>query len=203
MGQFWYGGRIVTNNPTVDMNFTYDRKQWGLQVFKALDLRDHTTDINFMLAVANKNFHIGKRLTITPNVGFLFEQAHSLADEGTDVVFILNTSYKLSNHFTIDHSALFGNLVLVPSEKDWVNRFRLLYSYKHWDVSGWLWHNNNLFDNAAYVSSTLTIFYSRIKVTNRLFINVGVAGTIMPYTLNEVSYARRNGMLFTVAAIIH
>src|SRR3954470_14106935 len=57
-GQFNYGGRLVSPNPTFDFNFTYDRKGWGIQIFKAIDLRDRSTDINFMLAVVNKSFHL-------------------------------------------------------------------------------------------------------------------------------------------------
>jgi len=33
-GQFNYGGRLVSPNPTFDLNFTYDRKGWGIQVSK-------------------------------------------------------------------------------------------------------------------------------------------------------------------------
>ncbi len=202
-GQFWYGGRIVSPNPTLDMNFTYDRKQWGFFLFKALDLKSNLTDINFMLAAVNKNFHLNKRLTITPSVGFLFEQKNSFADKGTDAVFILQSSYKLSNKFTIDHSALIGNLLIEPSEKDWVNRFRLLYSHKHIDITAWLWHNNKVFDNAEYVSSTLSLFYSRIKLSDHLLLNVGASGTLMPYSSDEVNYPKKNGMLFTLAVIAH
>jgi hypothetical protein len=200
-GQFWYGGRIVSRNPTVDFNFTYDRKQWGFQLFKAVDLKDHTTDINFLLAVVNKNFRVSNRLTFTPSIGFLFEQSHSFADKGTDAVFIFQTSYKLSNRFTIDHSALFSNLLLEPDEKDWVNRFRILYSNKHIDITYWLWHNNKVFDNAEYVSSTLSIFYSRMKVSKHCLINVGISGTVMPYSSNIEINPKRNGLLLTVEKI--
>ena len=49
MGQFAYGGRIVSENPVADFNFNYDRKNWGFQFFKAMDLRDRSTEINFSL----------------------------------------------------------------------------------------------------------------------------------------------------------
>src|SRR5438105_7800490 len=69
MGQFQFGGRLVSNNPVANLSINYDRKTWGFFVFKALDLKDSHTDINFTLAAFNKNFKIGKRLTITPTVG--------------------------------------------------------------------------------------------------------------------------------------
>jgi hypothetical protein len=201
-GQFWYGGRIVSPNPTFDFNFTYDRKQWGLQVFKAHDLKDPTTDINFMLAVVNKNFQLTKQLTITPSVGLLFEQAHSIADRGTDAVFIIQTSYKLNARITIDHSALLGNLLLEPEKEDWVNRLRLLYSKKHVDVTLWFWHNNSVFDDIDYVSGTLGIFYSRIKINRHWLVNLGVSGTAMPYSSNEAIDPKKNGILVTLSSLI-
>src|SRR5262245_38081420 len=71
LGQFSYGGRLVSDNPVGDLNFTYDRKAWGFQLFKAVDLRDSHTPFNFTLAVLNKNFRFGRRLTVTPMAGFI------------------------------------------------------------------------------------------------------------------------------------
>lgn len=50
-GMFLYGGRISTDNPAFDINFVYNRKQWGLIVYKAIDLKDHTSPNNFALAL--------------------------------------------------------------------------------------------------------------------------------------------------------
>ncbi len=198
MGQFNYGGRIVSENPTLDFNFTYDRKTWGFQVFKAMDLKDRSTQINFTLAVINKAFHIGKRLTITPNVGFILEQSNTIADRGSDVTFILNSSYKISKNFTIDHSALIGNVALEPGERDWVNRLRLTYSKKHLDLSVTGWHNNKVFDAAEYVTYGASAFYSRIKLSSALMMSAGVSCLMMPYSNDTVEYPKRNGVILTV-----
>jgi hypothetical protein len=202
MGQFAYGGRIVSENPTLDFNFTYDRKTWGLQIFKAMDLRDNNTQINFTLAVLNKSFHLGKKLTITPSAGFILEQSHSIADKYSDVTFILATGYKISKTLTIDHAALFGNLMLEPGERDWVNRLRLTYSKKHIDVSATVWHNNKVFDSAEYITYGANFFYSRIKLSPALMMNAGVSGLIMPYSNDEVDYPKRNGVIFTVGLVL-
>jgi hypothetical protein len=202
MGQFFYGGRIVSENPTLDFNFTYDRRNWGFQFFKAMDLRDNSTQINFSLAVVNKNFHIGKRLTITPSAGFILEQNHTIADKGTDVALILTTTYKISKRFTIDQSALFGNLLLEPEERDWVNRLRLMYSKNHFDISATAWHNNKVFDSAEYITYGANIFYSRMKLTPFLSMNAGVSGLIMPYSNDLENYPKTNGVIFTVALVL-
>ena len=202
MGQFAYGGRIVSENPVVDFNFNYDRKNWGFQFFKAMDLRDRSTEINFSLAVVNKNFHLGKKLTITPSVGFLLEQSKSLADHGSDVVLIVTSTYKLTKEFTLDYSMLFGNLVLEPKAKDWINRVRLIYSKKHLDLTTMVWHNNKVFDSSEYITCAASAFYSRMKLTKTLTMSAGVTGLVMPYSSDTDVYPKKNSVIFTLMFIL-
>ena len=202
LGQFAYGGRIVSDNPVVDFNFNYDRKNWGLQVFKAFDIKDSQTPINFTLAVLNKNFHFGKHLTVTPSAGFILEQNNSFADHGSDVVLILTTAYKISKVWTVDYSGLLGNLVLASEEKDWVNRVRLTYSKKHLDVFATCWHNNKVFDTAEYVTFGLSTFFSRVKLADGVLVNAGVSGLWMPYSNQPEEYPKKNGIIFSVAVIL-
>ena len=201
-GQFTYGGRIVSENQVIDFNFNYDRKKWGFQFFKAFDLRDRNTEINFSLAVVNKNFHLGKRLTVTPSAGFILEQSKSFADHGSDVALIAVTAYKLSKELTIDHSTLFANLVLEPEAKDWVNRVRLIYSKKHLDLTGIVWHNNKVFDSTEYVTCAASAFLSRVKLSKTLTLNAGVTGLIMPYTNNTEVEPKKNGVIFTLMVVL-
>lgn len=202
LGQFAYGGRIVSDNPTFDLNFTYDRKAWGFQLFKAQDLRDHSTQINFALAVINKSFHIGKRLTITPSAGFILEQSKTIADHGSDVVLILNTAYRLSPHFTIDQSSLVGNVALEPEARDWVNRLRVTYSRKHVDliVSGW--HNNKVFDAAEYLTIGTGVFYGRVKLSPAVTFSAGLSALWMPYSNDILNYPKKDGLILSVALIL-
>src|SRR6478672_9665822 len=69
VGLFNFSGRMASSNPAFDINFNYDRKTWSAFVFSAVDLVDQHSDNNFTLALIYKRFHIGKRLTITPNAG--------------------------------------------------------------------------------------------------------------------------------------
>ena len=203
LGQFSYGGRIVADNPVVDLNFSYDRKNWGLQVFKALDTRDHNTPINFTLAVLNKNFHIGKRLTITPSAGFILEQSNTIADHGSDVTLIVTTVYKISKEWMIEHSTLLGNLVLTPEERDWVNRFRCMYSKRHFDFIASVWHNNKVFDPAEYITYGASVFYSRMKLAQGVSVNLGFTGLVMPYSNDLLDYPKKNGLIFTMALVLN
>lgn len=202
MGQFAYGGRIVSDNPVIDFNFTYDRKKWGFQFFKALDLRDLNTEINFSFAVVNKTFHLGKRVTISPSAGFLLEQSKSLADHGSDVVLIVTSTYKVTKEFTLDYSTLFGNLVLEPEAKDWINRVRLIYSRKHLDLTTMVWHNNKVFDSSEYVTCAASAFYSRMKLSKILTMSAGVTGLVMPYSSDTDVSPKKNGVIFTLMFIL-
>src|SRR5436190_17448269 len=53
-GLFTYSGRISSDNPAFDVNFTYDRKHWGYMFFKAIDLYDHRSNNNFALTTIYK-----------------------------------------------------------------------------------------------------------------------------------------------------
>jgi hypothetical protein len=204
-GYFSFTTRIISTNPALDFFYTYDRKSWGLMSFKAFDLYDHTTSNNFMLIMLRKNFRLSNRLTITPHIGTILEQANSVADKGSDISSIIITSYKISNNLTIDHTAILGNLVIEPQSRDWFNRFRILYTQKHWDVTMQACHNNKLIDhdNSEYFSTAMSIFYSRIKVSDHFALNAGVTGVGMLCTNTPSEYAKQNGVFFTLAGFIH
>ncbi|MBS1508190.1 MAG: hypothetical protein JSS79_16235 [Bacteroidetes bacterium] len=204
-GQFMFSGRIISPNPALDFFYQYDRKQWGFVVFKAFDLYDHTTDNNFGLAMIRKNFHVGKRLTITPQAGFIFEQSHSIADKGTDLsAFVINT-YKVSSSFSVEYTAVFFNLAIAQEDRDWVNRLRLLYSKNHWDVTVSGWHNNKVIDhdNTVYFSTGASVFYSRMKINDHLHLSAGASTIVMAYTTTPDTYPVNNGVFFTVMGLFH
>ena len=60
-GFFTYGGQVGTDNPSFDINFTFEYKQWGFLVYKGIDLVDHTTDYNFSLIALFRNFKLSDR----------------------------------------------------------------------------------------------------------------------------------------------
>lgn len=205
MGQFIFSGRIVSPNPVVDFTYQYDRKTWGATLFKAFDMRDRSTGINFALATVRKNIAITKKWTLTPQVGLILEQSKSFADKGSDVaVFFINT-YKISPALTAECAVVFFNLAIDPAERDWVNRFRLLHSHGHWDLAASAWHNNKVIDhdNSVYFSSGASLYYSRLKVTDHLLLNAGVNALWMAYTSNPGEYPRDNGLFFTLSGLIH
>jgi hypothetical protein len=201
-GAFYYSGRIISKNPALDFFFLYERKRWGFSVFKAFDLYDHLSDNNFSLALLYKNFHLSKKLTITPHVGFDFEQNHGIADPGSDVSVIIITAFKINQHFTVDNSSFFSNLVLESNTKDWVNRYRLLYTSPHLDITLYAWHNNRVFDNNDYFSTGFNITYARIRVSKNILVNAGVSLLAMLHTSDEVLYPKRNGLIFTLGVVI-
>ncbi|MGC4021077.1 MAG: hypothetical protein QM734_03605 [Cyclobacteriaceae bacterium] len=205
VGYFSFTGRIISTNPALDFFYTYDRKQWGFSAFKAFDLYDHNSSNNFMLLMLRKNFKLTDRLSITPHIGTILEQSNSIADKGSDISSIIITSYRASSHLIIDHTMIFGNLVFEPSERDWFNRVRFMYSKNHWDITYLVWHNNKLIDhnNSEYFSTGLNVFYSRIKVSEHFGLSAGISGLNMMCTNDRADYPKRNGIFFTLAGTIH
>jgi hypothetical protein len=203
MGFFSYVGRLATDNPAIDLYFNYTyRQRWGFQVFKAMDLYDTHSGNNFALALGFRHFHVSPRLTITPYSGILLEQAHSVADHGSDVAGMLMTSYKLTPHLTVEHAAILPSLLIVH-DTDWINRLRLMYTQNHIDLTLWTWHNNGVIDDAAYESSGISFFYSRIPLADRLQLSTGITGVMMLYRSSEETAPRKNGILFSIAVTWH
>lgn len=197
---FNYGGRLATENPSFDINFTIEKNNWGFFLFKGMDLYDHNTFYNFSLISVYRNFKLSNKITFTPYVGSFLEQEQGVADHGSDAVIILITTAKIHPQLTFEHMSLFGNLVLVPEERDWVNRFRFSYTNHHWDVISTAWWNNHVFDHSDYWTSGLSVAYSRMKVRDHLFLSIGASGLWMMQTSDTEANPYKNALLLTVAA---
>lgn len=199
-GIFNYGGRQASGNPTFDVSFTYDRKQWGLFVFKGVDLADHHTFYNFALISAYKNFKLAPSVTFTPYVGSFLEEATGFADRGSDAVVILITTKRLGTHWAVEHMGLFSNLLLEPEQRDWVNRLRFTYTGKHWDIISSTWWNNQMFDHSSYWTAGLNVAYSRMRVGEHMFMSVGITGLTTLDTSEKESNATKNTLMLTVSS---
>lgn len=198
-GMFAYGGRICADNPAFDINFVYERKNWGFFAFKAVDLADHQSPNNFTLAVLYKNFKLNDKLTFTPHAGAFLEQQHEFAGHGSDVALIAITAFKINSHFTVDHTTLFGNFIVEHDLRDWVNRIRFLYTSGHVDLTATMWHNNHVFDQGDYASGAITFGYSRVKMSKTFNLNFYVTDIVMVRSSNEESVPRENNVMFTLA----
>ena len=203
LGMFNYGGRIVSGNPSADFMYVRESRQLSIQAFKAFDLYNLHTDMNFAAAFLYRNIGVGKRLVVSPGAGFVVLQMHSFADRGSDLAARLVLSYKVSAEITLEHTALVTNLVLKPGDLDWVNRFRITYSKKFIDASLSVWHNNDVFDNAAYLTTALSLTYARVRISDHLLLNTGVTSVIMPYSNNQELNPKKNGLFLTLAAVVH
>jgi hypothetical protein len=197
---FNYGGRLATENPSFDINFMIEKNNWGFLFFKGMDLYDHYTFYNFSLISVYRNFKLSNKITFTPYVGSFLEQEQGVADHGSDAVVILITSAKLHPQLSFEYMSLFGNLILVPEQRDWVNRFRLSYVHRHWDVVSTAWWNNNAFDKNNYWTSGLSVAYSGIKAREHLFFSVGMSGLYMLHTSDVESNPYQNALVITLSA---
>jgi hypothetical protein len=198
MGLFNFSGRVASKNPVFDINFNYDRRTWGAMVFSAVDIIDQHSDNNFTLALLYKRLQFGKRLTITPNIGFVVEGfGDAIGDRS-----IIITSYRLTQKFSVDNTSIFANII-ASSDHDWINRFRFMYAVdKHIDLTLSLWHNNHLLDHGDYLSTGLSVFYNRMHISKYLTGAFGISSLMMTETSDSNEFPKKNGLLFTMALVI-
>jgi hypothetical protein len=198
MGLFNFSGRICTDNPAFDFTVTYDRRSWGVMTFSAIDIYDQHSDNNFSLTLIYTRIKIGKRITITPHTGF------SLEDWGKEKGdrHILISSVKINPRMHLDHTMMFPN-ILGKHDHDWVNRIRTLYNVDdHLDLIFSIWHNNKVFDEAEYFSTGLNGSYNRIKISEHVLLNTGMTVLVMADTSDEEMFPKKNGIVFTIGAVI-
>jgi hypothetical protein len=204
MGFFSFTGRLISDNPAADVYFNYTRNNGvGFQVFKAVDLFNLQSDNNFALGLVFKHIVINKKLTITPYFGGVLEQKHHIVDHGSDFLGQVATSFKVTPHITLDHIALFPSLVLTREYADWINRFRVMYSEKHLDITLWGWNNNKALDDTGYTTAGLSVYYNRIPVKGKLMLGMGVTGLKVLQTSDLVNCPKKDGILLTIAATWH
>lgn len=189
---------IANTNPGFDVNANYSRKHWGVFALKAFDLYDGSSPYNFMLAMAYKPFHLSKQLTFTPNVGFVIEQCHSIADKDSDGVVFLITTYKLNRAVTFEHCARFSNTVFETQFFDWLNRFKLSYSNHHVDLSAIAWHDNNVFDDSKHTSLGLSVGYGKIPITKNLQFHTAITAIKMVADTDPEELHTGSGISFSV-----
>lgn len=189
-------------NPAMDFHVNYDRRAWGLLVFKGMDIYDIHSSYNFTMTMVYTNININSRLRITPYCGVVLDQEKTLADFGSDGMVILVSSFKLNKNFTFEYGARFSNVLLEQTMFDWLNRVRLLYTKDHLDMVLSCWHNNNVFDYDAYTTVGMQVSYGRIKVIEHVMMGMGITGLVMPYSSDESEFPKRNGLMLTIAAIV-
>lgn len=200
MGLFMYMGKVVNYHPATDIFFNVtNSKGWGLSAFKVVDVNDIHSGNNFMFAFASKTFHIGKRFTTTPFVGVGLEQQHGFVSHGSDAMVQLQSSYRLNRKLVADHIAIFSNVLFETELADWTNRFRLLYTDGHVDITGFFWHNNKLIDNATYTSTGVSIFYNRVPVAKRLWLGAGVTTLATIKSSDQEAQPTQTGVQFSTA----
>lgn len=200
MGLFLYMGKVVNHNPAADLYFNVtSARGWGFSAFKVVDLNDVHSNNNFSFFFVSKTFHIGKRLTTAPFVGAGLEQQHGFVSHGSDAMLQLQSSYRLNKKLVVDHIAIFNNILFETEFADWTNRFRLLYTEGHLDVTGIFWSNNKLIDNATYSSAGLSIFYNRVPVAKRLWLGAGLTTLATIASSNQEALPKETGIQITTA----
>jgi hypothetical protein len=202
MGLFGFAGLIANDNPSVDVSFVYDRRHWGALILKAVDVYDIHSPYDFTLGLFYTSIRLGDKLTVTPYGGFVLEQTHHIAGEGSDLMGIVTTTYKFDKRFALEHTGRFSNLMMEREQFDWLNRFRVSYSGEHVDVMLTCWHNNGIFDRSQYTTVGLNAAYSRIKLSKQVTVSTGITAHLVVGGSDLEEIDRRNGLLLTIATTV-
>ena len=64
------------------------------------------------------------------------------------------------------------------------------------------WHNNNVFDSGGYTTAGFSAFYSRMKVSSVVTLNAGVTALVMPYSSDENTIPKKNGVFVTLSMVL-
>ena len=141
-------------------------------------------------------------MTVAPTIGIGLEQQNKFADHGSDVLFMLTSTLRLNKNLTLDHTALFNNLIFETAFADWTNRIRLMYSRGHVDAITTVWHNNQLTDDVDYLSTGASIFYNRIRLSRKLGLGAGATVLFMVASSNPDRFHYKTGIQFTTSLTI-
>jgi hypothetical protein len=202
LGFFGYGGVLVANNPVADINFTWSYKSAGALFIKATDLEDLHADYNFSVAFLYNRFALTPKLSVTPYAGFVFDQSVHLCGPGSDAMLLLITAWKPHPKIAIEHLARFSNLAVERSQLDWVNRARVSFSSHRFDASITTWVNNHVFDSDDYTSLAFSAAYARVPVANHVMLTTGVTALVTAAATPETHFAKKNGLMLTIAATV-
>jgi hypothetical protein len=201
-GFFYFGGKVAEYNPAADLSFNMESRNFGFTVFKAADLSDLHSSFNFALAGIYKNILLHKRLRVTPQFLVLIEQPNRIVDEGSDVGCTLTTAWKISNTLSLDETFIVFNVVFETEHMDMINRMRLTYTKKHFDIIGMAWHNNGIIDREKHLTSALSVGYNRVNVSSSLTLGATLMAASTWVSSNKEEVPERKGVVLTLTAII-
>src|SRR4051812_11670783 len=63
-GFFNFSGRICSQNPAIDLGYSYESHGYGASIFTAKDLYERQSENNFTFAFAYKRFKLSDRLSL-------------------------------------------------------------------------------------------------------------------------------------------
>ena len=203
LGVFAYGGMIANSNPSFDINITYNRKHYSLLFLKGLDLYDLHSSYNFTLLMANIPCRITKSIAFVPCAGFVVDQTESIIGKDSDGVIFLITTWKRPNGITFEHCGRFSNICFRTQYFDWLNRFRVSYTYHHFDMVASLWHNNNVFDRSKHTSVGISLSYNRVKVSEYVSLSTALTAIKMTACTDSEALSTASGIALTIAATLN
>lgn len=196
-GHFPYSGSLLNHHLNADFNLYYTNNQNGFFIFKAIDMEDIKSDINYLQIGVFRKIFIAKKMTITPYAGYLFLQNNKFLDKGSDLFLALAPAFE-SYRLKIENTTLITNIL----EKDYpmamANRLEIKYTFKPFAISWFTWHNMILSETKNQSLSIAASFqFYQVKLSEKLSFKAGIM--LQTYLSKYYPiYALRKGAVFTL-----
>jgi hypothetical protein len=196
-GHFPYSGSLLNNHLNIDFNLYYAKNNNGFFVFKAIDLEDFASDVNYTQVGGFRRFHVSKTITLTPYVGYIFLQTKGFLDKGSDVFVAFSPTYQ-SDKWKIENTTLIQSVLDPNYASTMANRLEIKYFMKPFNLSWFIWHNTTMIENAKQSLSTALVFqFPKVELAK----NMPMQTSLMLQTYvskYKPDYALAKGVVFSI-----
>jgi hypothetical protein len=197
-GHFPYSGSLLNSHLNMDFNLYYNKNNNGFFVFKAVDLEDFASDVNYTQVGGFRQFHVSKKITLTPYVGYIFLQTKGFLDKGSDVFVAFSPTYQ-TDKWKIENTTLIQNVLDPNYASTMTNRLEIKYFMKPFNLSWFIWHNTAFIESPKQTLSTALIFqFPKVELGR----NMPMQTSLMLQTYvskYKPDYALAKGVVFSIA----
>jgi hypothetical protein len=198
-GYFPYTGALLNQNPVLDVNVFFERKNLGFFVFQSFDLVDRRSYVNYLQpgVFATFRFHPGMRLRAF--AGYIFAQTEHFRDPDSDFFLAANFNWDITKRFRIENTLLYYDFTI---REKMANRLLLSWASRFLRADFYLWNRWVLEESQQAISASLALSGPSLKLGKKA--SVQLTAAYMRYlTEYKPVYALRDGLIFTLTVPVN
>ena len=194
-GHFPFTGYLVNTHLNFDLNIFYQRKTYGFFVFKSHDLVQSHSIINYLQPGVFKHFPVTSSLTLGLYFGYVFSQASSFNDAGSDYYSAFTAHWNVAKGIRVENTFLIYDMI---NQEKISNRLLILISLKKFRMDFYVWQRHVPLTNAYSTSISLGLNSPKFQI----FKSTTTRATLSYQrymTENKPDFALKDGFLFSLA----